>query len=70
MRRQSGWDLTFDPVVEFSSSAQQQVNPGAERGISGEEHGGQSALGLGPHTTQQLFEKKTRHFPTEHHPGV
>lgn len=54
----SGDDLTLDPVVEFSSSAQQQVDPGAEGGISGQEQGGQSALCLCPHATQQLFEGK------------
>ncbi len=33
---QSGWDLTLEAVVEFSSAAEQQVDPGAEGGVSGE----------------------------------
>lgn len=66
----SGEDLTLDPVVEFSSSAQQQVDPGAEGGISGQEQGGQSALCLCPHATQQLFEGKTGHFPAAHRANV
>lgn len=59
-RRRSGGDLTLDAVVELCSSAEQQVDPGAESGVRGQVQGGQSGLPLGPHAPQQLCERTTR----------
>lgn len=56
LRSGRGRDLSLDPVVEFSSSAQQQVDAGAEGGVRRQEDGGLPALLLRPHPTQQLHE--------------
>lgn len=54
----SGRDLTLDPVVEFGSSAQQQVDARAEGGVGRQEQGGLPALLLRPHPAEQLSEDK------------
>lgn len=61
----SGRDLTLDPVVEFSSSAQQQVDARAEGGVGRQEQGGLPALLLRPHPAEQLLEDKKPSLSTQ-----
>lgn len=54
---ESGWNLSFLSVVQLGPAAQQQVDAGAEGGVSSQEDGGPSTLRLGSHTAQQLFQE-------------
>lgn len=56
-QEESGWSLTFVSVVQLGPAAQQQVDAGAEGGVSSQEDGGPSTLRLGSHTAQQLFQE-------------
>lgn len=62
-------DLTLDPVVEFGSSAQQQVDARAEGGVGRQEQGGLPALLLRPHPAQQLLEDKKWSLNTDNRPN-
>lgn len=52
-------NLTFEAVVELGSSAQEQVNPSAEGGVSGQEESDKSTFFLGAHPPQQLQQPHT-----------
>lgn len=73
-QEESGWNLTFLSVVQLGPAAQQQVDAGAEGGVSSQEDGGASTLRLGPHTAQQLFQEggrvKIRFYPLHVAPEV
>lgn len=58
-------DLVLEAVVELGSSAQQEVDAGAEGGVGGQVQRHEAALHLSPHTTHQLLVGeggKSRYF--------
>lgn len=68
MSASSGWDLTLETVVEFSSTAEKQIDSCAESSISSEVQGSESNLLLCPHTTHELWKKKNMVFIPEQLP--
>lgn len=56
----SGVDQALEAVVELRSAAQQQVDAGAEGGISSQEQRSLPTLHLGAHASQQLQQERRR----------
>lgn len=56
---ESGVYLALLSIVQLGPPAQQQVDAGAEGGVSRQEDGGPSTLRLGSHTAQQLAQERS-----------